>query len=290
LITASDHDRYEKIVHSSSKLLRSKVAEILSYVIAYGLAAAGFAALPHDRLMSWSYYAGNGARVLSLAGKWHALVSVPLLFVLVLGWIWRQFAWARFLYLVSRMKLQLISTHPDQCGGLIFLSTVIRAYRLIGFACASIVAGGILNRTIHGGARFLAYRDIMLGMPLFITLVCIAPLFVFAPILKELHAKAMFEYGKPRRSHRNPAPGEMAPLLRGHSSRCARGSGLFGDDRSVLRSGKRLPDCLLVVKFPHYTRVADFYGSTVHSGPLYRGAPQRGFRHYSEACDLVRRV
>jgi hypothetical protein len=193
LIAGPDLKRYDDIVGSSLRLLRSKTAEILSFVIAYAIVTSRLIT-PND-LISWSYARGSAWPFLSLAGKWHAFVSAPLLLVLVLGWIWRQFWWARFLWLVSRMDLQLISTHPDQCGGLNFLSMIMYAYYPIGFACTAIVAGGIANRMLHYGATLQSFREIIVAVVLFIGLFFIAPFIVFAPALRRLHVRGVFEYG-----------------------------------------------------------------------------------------------
>jgi hypothetical protein len=149
--------------------------------------------LPSNDLISWSYVSGSTS--LSLAGKWHAMITVPLFLVLVFGWIWRQLSWASFLWSVSRMDLQLIATHPDQCGGLKFVSTIMHAYRPVAFACTAIVAGGIANRILHVGTPIQAYRDVMIAAVFLIGLLCAAPLASFAPVLRRLRARAMFEYG-----------------------------------------------------------------------------------------------
>jgi hypothetical protein len=193
LIASHDRDRYENLLRSTSKLLTSKAAEIITFAIAYAITAYFIVALPASDLISWSYVPGSGG--ISLAGKWHAIVSFPLFIVLVLGWVWRQIAWARFLWLASRLDLQLIPTHPDRCGGLKFVSTITYAYRAIGFACTAIVAGGIANRMVHHGAPLQAYVDVIIAVVLLIGLFCVGPLAAFAPVLRRLRWEAMFEYG-----------------------------------------------------------------------------------------------
>lgn len=195
LVAGRDRADYETIVRSSCRLLKSGGVEILSFAIAYALAAYLVAATRPRDLISWSYTSGNGWASLSMAGKWHALVSVPLLIVLILGWIWRQFCWARFLWLVSRMNLQLVPAHPDQCGGLQFLSTMLYGYRPVAFACTVILAGGIANRMAHMGVSLLSYRELMIGALIVIGLFWTAPLVIFAPVLRRLRLEGMFEYG-----------------------------------------------------------------------------------------------
>src|SRR5881628_346602 len=195
LIATRDRERYENIVQSSSRILTSRAAEIVSFAIAYVTTAYCIIALPVSNLISWSYVPGSGDTALSLAGKWHAIVSFPFFIVVVLGWVWRQLSWARLLWLVSRMDLQLIPTHPDRCGGLKFVSTIMHAYRPVGFACTEIVAGGIANRMVHSGAELQSYRDVMIAVLLLIGLFCVGPLTAFAPTLRRVRSQAVFEYG-----------------------------------------------------------------------------------------------
>jgi hypothetical protein len=69
------------------------------------------------------------------------------------------------------------------------------AYRSIGFAFTAIIAGGIANRMIHSGAHLMTYRDAIIGVILLVGLFCLAPLAVFAPVLRRLRGQAIFEYG-----------------------------------------------------------------------------------------------
>jgi hypothetical protein len=196
LVANGDRARFAIIVHSSCRLLKSRAVEILSFAIAYALAAYIAVLPPLSDLSSWSYAAaGGGWASLSLPGKWHALVSVPLLIVLILGWIWRQFCWSRFLWLVSRMNLQLVPAHPDLCGGLQFLSTMLYGYRPVAFAFTVIFAGGIANRMVHIGSPFLSYRDLIIGVLIVVGLFFTAPLAIFAPVLRRLRLNGVFEYG-----------------------------------------------------------------------------------------------
>ena len=68
-----------------------------------------------------------------LAGWWAGLVAMPVLQFLFLRWFFRFFIWARFLWQVSRMDLDLEPTHPDGTAGLHFLAKVQNA--LTGQSC-----------------------------------------------------------------------------------------------------------------------------------------------------------
>ena len=89
LVTNTDRLRYDAAVTSSYKLLHSAVAEILIVVLAYALVAAFALNIMPSRFPLWRFSSVSGSYHLSPAGWWHVLVSVPLLNVLFLGWVWR---------------------------------------------------------------------------------------------------------------------------------------------------------------------------------------------------------
>ena len=94
-----------------------------------------------------------GSTSLSLAGWWHALVSVPIFQFLLLRWYFRVFIWARFLWQVSRINLQLVPTHPDRVGGLGFLANVVYAFTPVLLAHGVLLAGLIADRIFFDGAQ-----------------------------------------------------------------------------------------------------------------------------------------
>jgi hypothetical protein len=89
----------------------------------------------------------------SPAGWWHALVSLPLLFVLLLTWIWRLIVWCRFLFLMSRLDLRLVPAHPDRTAGLRFVAYSVQAFSLVALALGTIAAGSTANRILNTGAQ-----------------------------------------------------------------------------------------------------------------------------------------
>ena len=78
---------------------------------------------------------------LSMAGWWHALVSVPMFQFLLLRWYFRVFIWARFLWRMSRINLKLVPTHPDRVGGLGFLTNVVYAFTPVLLAHGVLLVG-----------------------------------------------------------------------------------------------------------------------------------------------------
>ena len=117
LIKEQDRDHYSAAVASSQRLLNSATAEIVIVALAYGLVVAITLSVTPAQIPPW-HRAGPGFHYFSLDGWWHALVSIPLLTILCLGWAWRILVWTRLLSQISRLDLNLKPFHPDHVGGL----------------------------------------------------------------------------------------------------------------------------------------------------------------------------
>jgi len=177
------------------KMLGSTAIEALVLILAYLVAIA--AALSHspDQLPVWAQPAGGMPRF-SLAGWWHTLVSVPLLLMLILGWVWRLFAWTWLLWRVSRLKLHLIASHPDHCAGLAFLGESVRAFTVVAMAFAIIVAGRSANIVLQGGGLPTQHLVFNVGLLISIAVLFVGPLLVFVPALLETWRRGALEYGR----------------------------------------------------------------------------------------------
>jgi hypothetical protein len=129
--------------------------------LAYAMIAGLIALFPVDQLPAWHRIGDAAALSYSAAGWWHAFVSLPLLLLLLLGWIWRLCLWSRFLWLVSRLDLHLIPAHPDHAAGLIFVGHSLRALSVLALALGTILAGGAANNLLHHAGSFFVHAFIV---------------------------------------------------------------------------------------------------------------------------------
>jgi hypothetical protein len=123
------------------------------------------------------------------------LVSVPLLLVLVLGWLFRVALWTRFLWLVARLHLRLVPAHPDLSAGLRFVGHSLRAFAVVGFAFGAIVAGALANRIAHNDAPPIICKDAAAGLVMFVVVLFGAPLLAFSRSLLVAWREGVFRYG-----------------------------------------------------------------------------------------------
>jgi hypothetical protein len=136
----------------------------------------------------------EGAK-LSLAGMWFAYVSLPLFQFLLLRWFFRLFIWIRFLWQVSRIELSLIPTHPDRVGGLGFLANMVHAFAVLAVAHGALLAGTLANRIFFLGATLPQFKVEVGVLVVFLLLVVLGPLLVFAPQLAQAKRQGLREYG-----------------------------------------------------------------------------------------------
>ena len=192
LIADSDLQRYRGAVQSTRRLLDSTYGEIVVLLVSYLAVIPMVLYVSSDFIPPWQQTpTGN----FSVAGWWHLLVSLPLLLMLLFGWLWRMVLWARFLMLVASLDLQLLSSHPDSVGGLKFVSTSLRGFRLINFALSAVVAGAIADRVVYQGIDLLSFKTHVIGLLALILILCAGPLLVFVRRLRETKKRGVFEYG-----------------------------------------------------------------------------------------------
>jgi len=202
LIPDAARAQFDRAIASAMRLRNSVGAELLLLLLVYGI---GVFVVWRTRLTldvsSWYGAVANGQLTLTLAGWWLACVSLPLFQFLLLRWYFRLFIWARFLWQVSRIKLSLIPTHPDRCGGLGFLSLVRVAFAPFLFAQGVLLAGMIADRIFFGGATLLEFEVEILGVVALMVCVILGPLCVFSPQLEAAENRGRREYGTLAQRH-----------------------------------------------------------------------------------------
>jgi hypothetical protein len=196
LIPQSAMARFEAAIASAFRLRNSVLAEVLMIALVYGV---GILVLWRHYLAidaaTWYATPADGGSALSPAGMWYACVSMPLLQFLLLRWYFRIFIWVRFLWQVSRIELQLVPTHPDQFGGLGFLSNMAYAFAPLALALGAMLAGLLASRIFFLGDEFAAFKSEIAILVVFNLSVVICPLLVFSGQLSQAKRAGILEYG-----------------------------------------------------------------------------------------------
>ncbi|HEX7079560.1 MAG TPA: hypothetical protein VF329_00910 [Gammaproteobacteria bacterium] len=194
IIAESGRGRFDDAIRSTRRLLESPGAEIGAITLAYVTVLMALLSTPPEQLPDWGTVDG-GASTYSPVGWWNIAVSLPLLLILIIGWIWRVALWTRLLWLISRLDLVLVASHPDRCAGLSFLGRSVGAFWIVALAFGVMVAGESVQVELETGelARVLVYVDVVLV--LMIVAMFAAPMLVFTPMLTRTWRRGTFEYG-----------------------------------------------------------------------------------------------
>jgi hypothetical protein len=159
LIRDEARAQFDAAIASALRLRNSVTVELLLVVFVY---AVGMPLVWRDQLAldvnSWYATVAGGDLHATNAGRWLVYVSMPVLQFLTLRWYFRFFVWGRFLWQVSRTRLNLEPTHPDGTAGLLFLARSGRAYRFVLLALGTMLSGMIANRIFHDGATLLEFK------------------------------------------------------------------------------------------------------------------------------------
>lgn len=194
LVVAEDLPKFEHAVESAIKLRNSIPVEtaLLLTVYTLGLWLWG----SRVSIGSQTWYAHPGGRWnLTSAGYYYVFVSIPILQFILLRWYFRFFVWYRFLWQVSRIKLNLIPTHPDRCAGLAFLGKSVYAFGPILFAQGAMLAGVVADRVLYSGENLVSFKLQVIGFVAFFVLVILGPLVMFTPQMAAAKRKGLADYG-----------------------------------------------------------------------------------------------
>lgn len=187
---------FDAAIASAMRLRDSVLAELLLLVIVYSVGLYVWRNQVSLDVSSWFVAAGDGPSRLTHAGWWAALVSMPVFQFLMLRWYFRLFIWARFLWQVSRIDLNLEPMHPDGTAGLRFLSLTGRAYKVFLVAMGTVLAGMIANRIFYAGAKLLDFKLEIVGWVVVLVLLILGPMLIFLPKLRAVRRTGILEYGR----------------------------------------------------------------------------------------------
>jgi hypothetical protein len=185
-------------VRAAESTVRLRDGPLLEFAIAATvllLVVSLLQGLPFEQLPYWQHSQSH-PQSLSAAGWWYVVVSLPLLLVLVVGWLWRLVVWTSFLVQVARLELPIVPEHPDAAGGLGFIGYTVRGFTFVAAALGAIVAGAVANQVVHNGVPFLSMRYVIGGTVAACVVLFCAPMCVLAPRLAAERRAGMKQFGQ----------------------------------------------------------------------------------------------
>ena len=193
LVRPQQQARFEAVLDNAARWRNSVLAEVVLVAVVY--AAGMLFTLRRYLAMGGGGWFALPEGGLSLAGYWLVFVSLPLLQFLLLRWYFRLFIWARFLWCMSRLDLDLNATHPDKAGGVGFLGESLTAFVPIAAAQGVLFAGMMADRIFFAGAKLTDFKVEVLGGALLVLLVFVGPLLVWTPKLARVKRAGLRAYG-----------------------------------------------------------------------------------------------
>src|SRR5262245_21429560 len=144
---------------------------------------------------TWRSSVSESVHLRTFTGWWYLIVGVGFFQFLVWRWLWKLAIWYRFLWLVSKLDLQLIPTHPDRSAGLAFIGDTQRAFWIIVFACSTTFAGILANEIVYGGMALKSYQFSIAGYAVTAVAFFLIPLLMYTPRLIKAKEKGLRDYG-----------------------------------------------------------------------------------------------
>jgi hypothetical protein len=196
LIPDNAKARLDAAIASAYRLRNSVSAELLliAFVYVVGITIIWRHYLSLDAA-TWYATPTNGGSSLTLAGAWYGYVSLPIFQFLLIRWYFRLLIWTRLLWQVSRIRLNLVPTHPDRLGGLGFLAATANAFVPLLMAHGALLAGQLANQIFYMGATLTQFRLEILLLVIFMVFIVVGPLLVFSPQLAATKRTGLREYG-----------------------------------------------------------------------------------------------
>lgn len=144
---------------------------------------------------TWSSAAGKGGiGGLSLAGLWYHFVAVPILQFFMYRWLWRLLIWTFFLHDLSRLKLDLVATHPDRAGGLGFLGSAHLSLAIFPFAFSCVLSGTVAFQVYFEAVPIQTFQALFVMYLVLMELICFGPLLLFVPLLARTRRAGLLQY------------------------------------------------------------------------------------------------
>ena len=195
IVLGDQRERFDAIIESSMRLRNSIVAEVILIVIVITLGPISWKNQAAIHASTWYADVVDGGLKLTAAGVYYRFVALPVFQFILLRWYFRLLIWCRFLWKVSRLKLNLMPTHPDCAGGLGFLTGTAHALTPLLVAQSALLAGLIANRIFYEQATLASFKIEIIAIVAFLLVQALGPLVVFAPALMACQRLGNREYG-----------------------------------------------------------------------------------------------
>jgi hypothetical protein len=190
IVSPAVRSQYDAAVLSTIRWRDSIYAELVIVISVVVIAMIGPQLDQTAGSSSWRIVGGD----LTAAGWWARAVSIPVFQYLIGRWLWRIVIWTRFLWFVSRLKLDLRATHPDRAGGLTHLGFTQASFDVLCLAASVLLTGIFVQEILYGGTELMSLVPWTVTLTIASQALFVGPLLVFTPRLMHVRWRGLREY------------------------------------------------------------------------------------------------
>lgn len=191
IVTEAEQSHFMTLLHVAAQRRDASMPWILALCLTLTWVLAD-PATPDVHGLSWAFEAGE----LGFGGWWFSYVARPIYFLLLAGWLWRIVLVLLFFNGISKLNLSLVPSHPDKAAGLGFLEYYPKAYGLLTFAVASVVAAGWGHDVVYHGQDVHELTKPLIALIIVWSFILLSPLLVFTPQLIAAKRQGKNDYGR----------------------------------------------------------------------------------------------
>lgn len=119
-------------------------------------------------------------------GRWRLdHVAQPIFFALLCAWLWRIALFFLLIKRIATLDLQIAPPHSDRTGGLGFLESAPKAFRLFAFALSAVLASRLAQDAVYHGVHVMSLKLEVVVSLIFLVMLCFMPLMVFISTLSK---------------------------------------------------------------------------------------------------------
>lgn len=181
IVGPSGRDPLDRAIRSTTRLRDSWIVAIALIALAI---LGGWSRVTHSALQLRTWYEPSGGdQALTPAGYWLGFVATPLFVSVLLRSLWRFGLWSRFLFSLSRIRLELSPAHPDRAGGLGGLQIGHQPFAAIFFVLGAMFSATVANQVLYNGAQIMDFKMLAASLVICAAVFYAAPLLAFTPQL-----------------------------------------------------------------------------------------------------------
>jgi len=233
LINKESCEKFKKIIASAEKAQAWKGIFILILVLSFGFGLSYGIGEFTNCSDNWHALVANLDKCQApkwesptWAGWWNTIFSQAILIFVHLRWFWKVIVWYTVLWKLSRMRLHLHATHPDQFGGLGFLANIQSRFSLlilaVGLDIAITDSYKIFIESKSGAVMTLTFTSISgigaIAYVVFAPLLFLIPLLFFWGSLSETKRQSILRYSSLAMKYSN----KIESLLQGTENKISK--------------------------------------------------------------------